>query len=384
MRGLALARALWFGVTAAGSIATGVIATAANAQSAAEKQVVCGIVGCREINISRPRYSDANAFSVQQVWIVVDNILAVSGLLPNFQVVETDEVDNAAAVIIEGERYLAFNSDWMSRYDTAADTQWELYGVMAHEVGHHLQGHTITGNGSRPPTELEADEYAGFTLSALGASLTEAQSLWLTLDERGSVTHPPRHQRLAAVERGWLRRQGQMPGASPVRPTAQAAELSLPVPYSATQECVPVTMGDRSATMCMSSVLPPQGSNSYGPAYAADDNSQTAWVEAASGHGIGEFITFIFEQPQRLTTLSVRNGYAKSNRIYSRNSRVRRLRISASNGKRVGLVLADTADWQGNDVLAALGKVSWIKLEIEQVYPGTQYRDTALTEIRVD
>lgn len=377
MRRLALIGALWIGMTATG----------ATAQNTAEKQVVCGISGCRESIIPKPRYSEANAFSVQQVWIVVDNILAVSGLLPNFQVVETDEVDNAAAIIIEGQRYLAFNAEWMAQYDTAAETHWELYGVMAHEVGHHLQGHTITGNGSRPPTELEADEYAGFTLSALGATLTEAQSLWVTLDERGSVTHPPRHQRLAAVERGWLRRQRQVPGGNPARPASQVPEasvVSLPVPFSATQECVPVTSGDFAATMCMSSVLPPQGSNSHGPNNATDDNSQTAWVEAASGQGIGEFITFIFNQPQRLTTLSIRNGHSKSNRIYSRNSRVRRLRISASNGKRIGLVLEDIAEWQVNDVLADLGKVSWIKLEIEQVYPGSQYQDTALTEIWVE
>lgn len=377
MRGLALATALLIGATGSGAMA----------QSAANTQVVCDLSGCEEISIPKPRYSDANAFSVQQVWVVVDNILSVSGLLPNFQVVETDEVGNAAAVIIEGERYLAFNAGWMSQYDTDAETQWELYGVMAHEVGHHLQGHTITGTGSRPPTELEADEYAGFTLSALGASLTQAQSLWVTLGEHGSVTHPPRHQRLAAVERGWLRRQRQVPGGVTPTPAAQTPGPqvpSLPVPFSATQECVPVSVASRGATMCMSSVLPPQGSNAYGPANTLDDDSATAWVEAASGNGIGEFITFIFDQPRQLSSVSLRNGYAKSDRIYSRNSRVKRLRISASNGSRIGLALHDTADWQTSESFAQLGKVSWIKLEIEQVFPGSQYQDTAITEIRLD
>ena len=28
---------------------------------------------------------------------------------------------------------------------------------VAHEIGHHLQGHTIQRGGSRPPIELEAD-----------------------------------------------------------------------------------------------------------------------------------------------------------------------------------------------------------------------------------
>ena len=37
-----------------------------------------------------------------------------------------------------------------------------------------------------------------------------------------------------------------------------------------------------------------------------------------------------FDQPRQLSTVSMRNGYAKSDRIYARNSRVKRLRISAS------------------------------------------------------
>ncbi|WP_050605076.1 hypothetical protein [Ruegeria sp. 6PALISEP08] len=151
-------------------------------------------------------------------------------MVPNYQVVETDEVGNAAAVIIDGERYLAFNPEWLAQYEADPNARWQLYGVMAHEVGHHLQGHTITGTGSRPPTELEADEYAGFILAALGANLEEAQSLWATLPAEGSVTHQPQHQRLAAVERGWLRRKGQPPAtATPAaQPPAGRAHLRLP------------------------------------------------------------------------------------------------------------------------------------------------------------
>ena len=91
-----------------------------------------------------------------------------------------------------------------------------------------------------------------------------------------------------------------------------------------------------------------------------------------------------FDQPRQLSTVSMRNGYAKSDRIYARNSRVKRLRISASNGARVGLSLQDTPDWQRSDSLAQLVNVSWIKFKIEQVYPGSQYQDTAITEIRLD
>ncbi|WP_050929986.1 NADase-type glycan-binding domain-containing protein [Aestuariivita boseongensis] len=357
-----------------------VFGTAAQADDGHDHQVVCTVGGCKEINIPKPRYSDANAFSVQQVWSVVDTILSVSGLLPNFQVVETHEVGNAAAVVIDGERYLAFNPDWIAQYKSDPNAQWQLYGVMAHEVGHHLQGHTITGTGSRPPTELEADEYAGFILAALGASVSEAQSLWATLSEEGSATHPPRHQRLAAVERGWLRRKGQV--SEPVRPVVQPPQpASPPPPAWAMRHCVSTYAANRPAQLCFSSVLSPQGTNSYGPANAQDGNGSTAWVEGVSGQGIGEGFVVVFSEPVLLSEFSLRNGYTKSDRTFTRNSRVRSLQASTSSGVTKRVSLQDSSNWQSVQNMQSWGPVEWIAFRIDDVFAGTHYQDTAITEL---
>ncbi|SLN60405.1 hypothetical protein TRL7639_03335 [Falsiruegeria litorea R37] len=372
------------GITGAFLLALG--AGSAWAQQGGNTQVACTVSGCKEITLQKPRYNDASAFSVQQVWSVVNNILAVSGLLPNFQVVETGEVGNAAAIIIDGERYLAFNPDWLAQYETDPNGRWQLLGVMAHEVGHHLQGHTLTGEGSRPPTELEADEYAGFILAALGANLTEAQSLWATLPAEGSVTHPPRHQRLAAIERGWLRRQGQTPVvAAPAVPVAKpAAPKHPPPPGWAMRNCTGVTAVNRRAELCFTSVLASQSGNSYGPRNVTDGNHRTAWVEGAQGQGIGEAFTIVFNEPVLINRWSLRNGYAKSNKTYTRNSRVRELRLKFSNGKQTHFTMDDTPDWQGTSALSEYGPVSWITFEIMDVYPGTHYQDTAITELAFD
>tara|TARA_R110002049_G_scaffold117332_3_gene270673 strand:+ start:67581 stop:68696 length:1116 start_codon:yes stop_codon:yes gene_type:complete len=350
----------------------------ASAQDAERPQVVCTVAGCSEISLPKPRYSDASAFSVQNVWTVIDDILAVSGLSPNFQVVETEKVENAAAVVLDGERYLAFNPDWMAQYKTDQAEKWRLYGVIAHEVGHHLQGHTITGNGSRPPTELEADEYAGFTLAALGASLEQSQSLWVTLSESGSATHPPRHQRLAAVERGWIRRNGRGPAA----PTpALQPPPPPPPPGRAMRNCVPIAGAYAPANLCFSSYLAAQGANTYLPRNTQDGNPQTSWVEGVAGHGIGEHFSLVFTAPTQMGRLELRNGYAKSARTYSRNSRVRALRITTSHGDHAVVSLRDTSDWQDIPELVNFGPVSWAIFEIADVYPGTHYQDTAITEI---
>lgn len=370
-------------------------------------QVVCTVQGCKEITLPTPRYSDANAFSVQQVWLVVNEILSVSGLLPNFQVVETDEVGNAAAVIIDGERYLAFNGVWMAQYQNDPNAHWQLYGVMAHEVGHHLQGHTITGNGSRPPTELEADEYAGFTLAALGASLVEAQSLWATLPLEGSVTHPPQYQRLAAVERGWMRRMGQSGGGVPPvvqpQPTAQPqptpqpaptpqpepvaiprAEPSVMPPDSYRRHCGLVDYRNARASLCSTSRLLPQSGNSYEPGNMFDGDTSTAWVEGVDGQGVGETITLWSRERMAFNEISLRNGYTKSTGTYFKNSRVRRVLITTSEGDAMEVNLSDTGEWQTIDGLAQFGSVTWIALTIDAVFPGDKYEDTAISEIYFD
>jgi hypothetical protein len=97
---------------------------------------------------------------------VVSEIMKFTGLPPNFDVVEHPEVPNAAAVILLGpdklpRRVIAYNPQFMRDVRAAtANNDWAPVSIMAHEIGHHLSGHTIQPGGSQPPTELEADKSA--------------------------------------------------------------------------------------------------------------------------------------------------------------------------------------------------------------------------------
>ncbi len=76
--------------------------------------------------------------------------------------------------------------------------------LLAHEVGHHLNGHTIHRGGSTPVLELEADEFAGFILYKLGATLKQSQNvIYYIAMEKASRTHPSKNSRLSAIEKGW-------------------------------------------------------------------------------------------------------------------------------------------------------------------------------------
>jgi hypothetical protein len=141
---------------------------------------------------------------------MVAKIMQFTGLPQNFDVMEAP-VPNAAAVIVLDEkklprRVIAFNGDFMDVVSRATGgNAWAPVSIMAHEIGHHLSGHTITPGGSQPPTELEADKFSGFVLYKMGASLPDAQKAMATLvaDGPDGSTHPGRGKRLAAIEEGW-------------------------------------------------------------------------------------------------------------------------------------------------------------------------------------
>jgi hypothetical protein len=177
---------------------------------------------------------------------VVAEIMKYTGLPANFVVVE-GQVPNAAAVIMAGpdkvpRRVIAYNPSFMGDVIRATKANnWAPVSIMAHEIGHHLSGHTIVPGGSQPPIELESDKFSGFVLYKMGAPLADAQRAIATLiPEADGETHPGRRKRLAAIANGWTEAcelqgggaacQGgkpvgvaQAPAAAPAATTAPAA-----------------------------------------------------------------------------------------------------------------------------------------------------------------
>ena len=93
----------------------------------------------------------------------VERILKYTGLKKNF-LIKAANVSNAEASIKGTTRYILYNQEFMLRVKKVTNTDWSAISIMAHEIGHHLQGHTLLLGGSRPNIELEADKYSGFVL----------------------------------------------------------------------------------------------------------------------------------------------------------------------------------------------------------------------------
>lgn len=140
----------------------------------------------------------------------VDRILKPIGLVRRFKIRSSD-VPNAAAVIQGEDRLILFNQDFIEKVKRV-DKDWATLSIMAHEIAHHLNGHTLSKSGSRPATELESDFWSGFILANLGSSLEQAQMAMRTFgSENGSSTHPPKQSRLLAIRAGWQEWHGLHP-----------------------------------------------------------------------------------------------------------------------------------------------------------------------------
>ncbi|MVM33146.1 M48 family metalloprotease [Spirosoma sp. HMF4905] len=156
---------------------------------------------------------------------VVDRILKPIGLLRNFKVIECSNTDNCFATVLKGQRFIVYDGAFMAQIEEETETDWSAISIMAHEIGHHLQGHTIDGRGGQPIKEIEADKFSGFVLHQLGASLEEATVAVKALgNEHATSTHPAKPARIEAIQKGWLEAEAMYPKSRTAvkTPTAMA------------------------------------------------------------------------------------------------------------------------------------------------------------------
>ncbi len=120
------------------------------------------------------------------------------------------------AISLKGIRYVFYNREFMSQINSYTN-YWSNMSILAHEVGHHINGHTtdallilndvvdVESLSESRKMELEADEFAGFVLAKLGATLTQASeaiALMASDEDDTYSTHPSKSKRIAAITKG--------------------------------------------------------------------------------------------------------------------------------------------------------------------------------------
>ena len=133
---------------------------------------------------------------------IVAQILAYAGLPQTFEVYSAN-IYNAAALMADNKRVILYDPQLIADIEEVTDHDWPAVSILAHEIGHHLAGHTLEEVYNRA-YELEADYFSGFILQKMGATLDEAQSVMSLLRDHPNMTeHPPQAERLTAIEQGW-------------------------------------------------------------------------------------------------------------------------------------------------------------------------------------
>ncbi len=157
----------------------------------------CTYSGSLEIKSAYPFKSDNEAEAA------LKSIMSHTGLPTNFLLVASD-VDNAAAAIYKNQRYILYNQRFLEDVTSRTKSNFGALSILAHEVGHHLSGHTLIEADARANLELEADRFSGFVLAKMGATLSEACiAMELYGSNTASLTHPAKRTRLAAITNGW-------------------------------------------------------------------------------------------------------------------------------------------------------------------------------------
>ena len=151
----------------------------------------------------------------------LDKILSVIGASKRFVLQPCDNINNAVATSYKGIRYILYDRDFMDSLDSGDN--WSNLFILAHEVGHHINGHSLDiilyANDIVDPKsleekrnqELEADEFAGFILGKLGATLEQtSSSIKLISSNKDDTysTHPSKSKRLASIETGFNKATG--------------------------------------------------------------------------------------------------------------------------------------------------------------------------------
>jgi len=165
----------------------------------------------------------------------LQKIIQVSGISKRFVLHSCSNIDNCIATTIKGIRYILYDKYFMQEI-TNNTNSWSKLSILAHEVGHHVNGHpldliAVLQGKINPPSlkqsrimEIEADEFSGFILQKMGASLSQAQAAinkYGTHGDDSYSTHPSKVKRLAAIERGFKKALNEENSGNEVYKTEQ-------------------------------------------------------------------------------------------------------------------------------------------------------------------
>lgn len=141
---------------------------------------------------------------------ILDSFLLDSGLKKNFVLKECKNLNTPTAAMIDPyfgtmERYVTFPQNLLDNWKLYNSTNWSYFAQITHAIGHQLFRHTLIEGLDNRTEELIADEFSGFMLAKMGASLDESNTglQYFKPEALKQDVFPKVDARKEAISKGW-------------------------------------------------------------------------------------------------------------------------------------------------------------------------------------
>ena len=123
----------------------------------------------------------------------------------------------------------------------------------------------------------------------------------------------------------------------------------------------------------------------YGAENALDGDLTTCWAYPKEDEGA--VITLSSDEPQTVRGIRLTPAYAKSEKLALANNRVKSFHVELSDGATFDFDLEDLPgdffESFASFAFDAAHEVTWISLQVTDVYPGGKYTDTCISEVQL-
>lgn len=147
----------------------------------------------------------------------------------------------------------------------------------------------------------------------------------------------------------------------------------------------PCSMSPDESIDMASSILPADSESLiYYPCLSNDYSIHTAWVEGVDGPGIGEWLRTPLQLDKTYDNFWFGNGYMSSQDIWAKNNRVKKAKLTFEGYAEFEQIVTfeDVYGTQEINLNQPITGSEYAQLEILEVYPGSEFDDTAISEIQ--
>lgn len=119
----------------------------------------------------------------------------------------------------------------------------------------------------------------------------------------------------------------------------------------------------------------------YLPELITDNDKETTWVEGVEGDGIGEWIKLTSDKEFEVSNIVISNGYYKTEELYFKNNRIKKVKIDVSNEESFTQELNCSVPIPQVIQLPKPVKTNFVKITILEVEKSNKYSDTCISEV---